>query len=55
MLELIGRRGSCREFAAASLALADLAALLAGTYGLTRRIVIPEGFSRFDIASRLAT
>lgn len=43
LLQLIGRRSSCREYAAKPLALDSLAALLAGAYGLTRPVTIPEG------------
>jgi SagB-type dehydrogenase family enzyme len=44
LLELIGRRSSCREFAVGELALAGLAEILAGTQGLTRTVTFPDGF-----------
>jgi SagB-type dehydrogenase family enzyme len=43
LLELLGRRGSCREFAAGSLPLAVLAEILAGSYGLGRTLEFPGG------------
>ena len=41
--ELIARRSSCRTWAARTLALADLAAILAGGYGLGGTISFPSG------------
>jgi SagB-type dehydrogenase family enzyme len=41
--ELIARRSSCRAWAASTLALADLAAILAGGYGLGGTITFPSG------------
>jgi SagB-type dehydrogenase family enzyme len=43
LLDLIGRRTSCRAFAAVELALADLAEILAGGYGLGRTVSFPGG------------
>lgn len=43
LLRLTRRRSSCREYSAKPLALDSLSALLAGTYGLTRPVTIPEG------------
>ena len=43
LLEVIGRRTSNRAFAAVELALADLAEILAGSYGLGRTITYPGG------------
>jgi SagB-type dehydrogenase family enzyme len=43
LLDLVVRRSSCREYSAEPLALDSLATLLAGTYGLTRPVPIPEG------------
>src|SRR5690242_17492639 len=41
--ELIARRTSCRLYEPRSLALEDLSAILAGTYGLTRVVALPSG------------
>jgi len=43
LLDTIGRRSSCRAYAPKPMALADLAEILAGSYGLTRTIVFPDG------------
>lgn len=43
LLELIRRRESCRRFAPVPLALADLANLLAGTYGISRAVTVADG------------
>jgi SagB-type dehydrogenase family enzyme len=44
VLELIGRRRSCREFAAKALPLGDLSDLLAGAYGLSGSQTLTNGF-----------
>jgi SagB-type dehydrogenase family enzyme len=41
--ELIARRTSCRLYEPRPLALEDLSAILAGTYGLTRVVALPSG------------
>jgi SagB-type dehydrogenase family enzyme len=41
--ELLERRGSCRSFERLPLSLADLAAVLAGTYGIARHSLLPGG------------
>ena len=43
LLELVGRRNSNREFAAATMPLARLAEILTGSYGLGRTISFPDG------------